>query len=432
MAEHHPLPALPPQHQQPSQQLYHDQAADSYNEPTHFPPYQQHYDQPPPVQPPPHVQAQTQAPAQKQPLSPQRRPRTFSFQSNKSHKSSGSHPKIDLHESHQEKEAKRLHSKADPTVAMSEAEPSAVQAMTKTSLAPLRAIQHKDTTGNPISEPDRSNPTRSRWERPLDTIRSFEAAIDGGYRDRDRRQSYRSDAESVATWNRRSSYYATSGPRHPHDSYSSGRPGSFRPESSQFEMGSNRQSYYDQQYHNGGGGGYYNGNIPYRQRVPRTQTDPHMNGYGRGDQNIYPLPNKDRSYETVTSAAGSGSSAEHAGYHTDPTSSDNSSIERAPAPKPEPVNDYGIGFNQGQSYQPPAFNLENGTPNGPQNGKGHAYSSVKQGPQVSDKGANVLRRPAAAPPQQQQQQQQQPPPQQRPEAPAKRKSWFSRRFSKAS
>ncbi|OBR15302.1 hypothetical protein CH63R_00482 [Colletotrichum higginsianum IMI 349063] len=429
MAEHHPLPALPPQHQQPNQQFYHDGAANSYNEPsTRFPSYQQPYDQPPRQQ----TQTQQIPPIQKQPQSPHRRPRTFSFQSNRSHKSSGSHHKIDLHESHQEKEAKRLHSKADPTVAMSEAEPSAVQAMTKSSLAPLRAIQHKDTTGNPISEPDRSNPTRSRWERPLDTIRSFEAAIDGGYRDRDRRQSYRSDAESVATWNRRSSYYATSGNRHPHDSYYGGRPGSFRPESTQIEMGSTRQSYYDQ-YHNGAGGGYYNGNIPYRQRVPRTQTDPHMNGYGRGDQTVYPLSNKDRSYETVTSAAGSGSSAEHAGYHTDPTSSDNSSIERAPAPRPEPVNDYGIGFSQGQSsYQPSAFSLDNGTPNG----KGPAHSSVKQGPQISGKGANVLRRPAAAPPQQQQQQQQQqpPPPQQPQERPesSKRKSWFSRRFSKAS
>ncbi|KAK2045079.1 hypothetical protein LZ31DRAFT_565484 [Colletotrichum somersetense] len=430
MAEHHPLPALPPQHQQPNQQFYHDQAiVDSYDEPAHNPPYQHHeYDQPRPAGPPTRTHPQTQGPAQKQQQSPRRRPRTFSFQSNKSHKSSGSH-KIDLHESHQEKEAKRLHSKADPTVAMSEAEPSAVQAMTKTSLAPLRAIQHKDTTGNPITEPDRSNPTRSRWERPLDTIRSFEAAIDGGYRDRDRRQSYRSDAESVATWNRRSSYYATSGPRHPHDSYYGGRPGSFRPESGQFEVASNRQSYYDP-YHNGGGGsggGYHNGNIPYRQRVPRTQADPHMNGYGRGDQHIYPLPNKDRSYETVTSAAGSGTSAEHAGYHTDPTSSDNSSIERASAPKPQPVNDYGNGFAQGQSSQPPAFNLENGTPNSPQNNQGHARSSVKQGPQISDKGANVLRRPVVAPPQQQQQQ-----PQQRPEPPVKRKSWFSRRFSKAS
>ncbi|CRK31071.1 hypothetical protein BN1708_018623, partial [Verticillium longisporum] len=66
-------------------------------------------------------------------------------------------------------------------MAISEAEPAAVQAMTKSSLAPLRAIQHRDSYGNAIADPDRSNPTRSRWERPLDTIRSFEAAIDGGY-----------------------------------------------------------------------------------------------------------------------------------------------------------------------------------------------------------------------------------------------------------
>ena len=32
-----------------------------------------------------------------------------------------------------------------------------------------------------IADPDRSNPTRPRFERPLDTIRSFEAAIDGKY-----------------------------------------------------------------------------------------------------------------------------------------------------------------------------------------------------------------------------------------------------------
>lgn len=32
-----------------------------------------------------------------------------------------------------------------------------------------------------VADPDRSNPTRPRLERPLDTIRSFEAAIDGKY-----------------------------------------------------------------------------------------------------------------------------------------------------------------------------------------------------------------------------------------------------------
>jgi hypothetical protein len=79
------------------------------------------------------------------------------------------------------------------------------------------------------AEPDRSNPTRNRWERPLDTIRSFEAAIDGGYSSRKsyiRSGSYTlptielelrdnmmidADSESVA-WgnNRRNSHYAGS------------------------------------------------------------------------------------------------------------------------------------------------------------------------------------------------------------------------------
>lgn len=32
-----------------------------------------------------------------------------------------------------------------------------------------------------LADPDLSNPTRPRLERPLDTIRSFEAAINGSY-----------------------------------------------------------------------------------------------------------------------------------------------------------------------------------------------------------------------------------------------------------
>jgi predicted secreted Zn-dependent protease len=81
--------------------------------------------------------------------------------------------------------------------------------MTASSLSPLRAIQHKDGYGNVIgtcfpfykmpmvavtytllslADPDLSNPTRNRWERPLDTIRSFEAAIEGDYA---RRSVYR-------------------------------------------------------------------------------------------------------------------------------------------------------------------------------------------------------------------------------------------------
>ncbi len=45
--------------------------------------------------------------------------------------------------------------------------------------------QIADVFGDTIAEPDISNPTRSRNERPLDTIRKFEYAISGdlGYRD---------------------------------------------------------------------------------------------------------------------------------------------------------------------------------------------------------------------------------------------------------
>jgi hypothetical protein len=69
---------------------------------------QQHYQQTAPVSP------------RKGSQNPPAHSRTFSFHSQKSHKSSGSK---DLQETHAEKEAKRLHSKADPTLAISEAEP---------------------------------------------------------------------------------------------------------------------------------------------------------------------------------------------------------------------------------------------------------------------------------------------------------------------
>jgi len=87
---------------------------------------------------------------------------------------------------------------------------AAVAASVKPSLASLRSTSHRDAFGNPIgmparllrrrpltdpcvpADPDRSNPTRSRWERPLDTIRSFEAAIDGGY---DRKSFIRSGTD---------------------------------------------------------------------------------------------------------------------------------------------------------------------------------------------------------------------------------------------
>ncbi|KAK5677686.1 hypothetical protein LTS10_009569 [Elasticomyces elasticus] len=62
----------------------------------------------------------------------------------------------------------------------------------QSTLTSLRDSQHKDVNGNPIVDPDLSNPTRPRLERPLDTIRSFEKAIDNGYK---RRSSYMASRE---------------------------------------------------------------------------------------------------------------------------------------------------------------------------------------------------------------------------------------------
>ncbi|EEP82782.1 predicted protein [Uncinocarpus reesii 1704] len=145
-----------------------------------------------------------------------RHSRMLSFTSNKSDKSSktsksrGSKIKVNLVESHKEKEANRVHTHADPTLAISELQPSAI-AQGKSNLESLRGIQHKDRFGNVINcllrypaEPDLSNPTRHRFERPLDTIRAFEAAVDGTYNSR--RLSYVRE-DSVNGQSRPTSYF---------------------------------------------------------------------------------------------------------------------------------------------------------------------------------------------------------------------------------
>ncbi|KAJ6150712.1 hypothetical protein N7470_007306 [Penicillium chermesinum] len=72
-----------------------------------------------------------------------------------------------------------LHTKADPNRALYEAQPMAFTNQPATiDSHSLRLMQHKDREGRIITDPDRSNPTRHRLERPLDTIRSFEAAIE--------------------------------------------------------------------------------------------------------------------------------------------------------------------------------------------------------------------------------------------------------------
>lgn len=357
----------------------------------------------------------------------------FSFLSDKGRKNSVTN-KIDLHETHAEKDSRRLHSKADPTLAMNEAEPSVEAVMTASSLSPLRSIQHKDAYGNVIADPDLSNPTRNRWERPLDTIRSFEAAIEGDYA---RRSMYRSDTDPSANFSRRNSYYRPNQPRFPQDSYYGSRAASFR-EGSQYEapgLASGRNSYYDNQNYNNNNGGYYTTSAgpsgynrnqggygrPSRERAPKMPSDSHLRSYGR-EQNVYPLPHKDRSYETVTSAAASGNS-DPAGYQTDPTSSDNSSIHRtSPAKRVnervnEHVNDYGIAFSQSQSYKAPALTVNLTPPSNGNNLPAPPNASYQNPlPTIPRKQVSTLKRQVST----------------TPSGGEKRKSWFARRFSKNS
>ena len=198
----------------------------------------------------------------------------------------------------------------------------------------------------------------------------------------------------------------------------------------------NRSSFYE-------GQNQYNGHGSVRQRQHRSQTDllhygqngqggynnyggQHTGGHGyNGRQSVYPLPHKDRSYETVTSAAASGGSADPAGYHTDPTSSDNSSIERrSPAKRQEPVNDYGIGFTQSQYSH--NGNLSVGLPQSnphPLPAPPQQHQQQQQFPRRlpavprKEVGSTLVRRQTAQPRQEAPQ-------------PEKRKSWLTRKFSK--
>lgn len=151
----HPLPA-PPQQQQGQQQYQQQQQHVAYQQPQ--------------------VQQQSQPPSAPPTQNPRevRKSRGFSFKSEKSHKSHKSGDSGHHHhnsETSAEKESKRLHSKADPTLAISEAEPglsfyynilidvtcwreyvAAVAQMMggDRALKPLSSIQHKDANGNPI------------------------------------------------------------------------------------------------------------------------------------------------------------------------------------------------------------------------------------------------------------------------------------------
>lgn len=361
----------------------------------------------------------------------QSRPRPKSSFSFHSQKSSGSGHKVNLHETHEEKQSHRLHSKADPSMAITEAEPSAVASGVKSSLAPIRAIQHLDNQGIPIADPDRSNPTRSRWERPLDTIRSFEAAIDGNYS----RKSYirTESADSGGNFNRRSSYFggtqvnSDERPRYAQNGYygGGGRSQSYRPESTYMDNRQNGMARPESYYAIGDNTGVpSNGYYPNRARYPRTASEPHYNN----GQGVFLGPGNQQSYETVTTASGSGSS-DPVGYSTDP-SSENSSMDRIPPPPQKDLAEtYGFnGFGGTPQYQPMGvgINEQYGSNGAQRQGNGYQSQAPPPLPRKESAGpprvpiklgatsgnAGVLTKDG------------------RPAAGEKRKSWFGKRFSK--
>ncbi|EFW14320.1 hypothetical protein D8B26_008186 [Coccidioides posadasii str. Silveira] len=243
--------------------------------------------------------------------------RMMSFTSNKSEKSSKTHksrdskPKVTLIESHREKEANRIHTHADPTRAISEAQPSAI-ALEKSNLESLRGIQHKDRFGNVITDPDLSNPTRHRFERPLDTIRAFEAAIDGTYNSR--RLSYARD-DSVNGQSRPTSYFGD--PRGnltlPTRGYSD-QNNHYNTRGFQ----SRRDSYVDA--YGDSGHNQYNSYHDAQPRRPRHAGRPHNDQWGPPQNGYVQQQGQYQSYDSG-SASGSGNhSMDHLAQSTDPSS----------------------------------------------------------------------------------------------------------------
>ncbi|KAJ4325842.1 hypothetical protein N0V94_000404 [Neodidymelliopsis sp. IMI 364377] len=268
---------------------------------------------------------------------PRTKSNTFSFRSQGSDDSPSS-PNSKKHSRKvSDSERRKTHydpsTKANPNAAMNEAQPIAA-ALEKPTLQSLRSFQHSDANGNLIAEPDLSNPTRSRWERPLDTIRSFEAAIDGEYR---RRASVmRSDQTDVMSnyggASRRSSYYGGGGPA---DRYSS---------NSYYGNQHGRQQAPRDSYDNGYGQGGPVGGPPRVRYGNRMQSDPGWGSQGgrmSNGQNVYgqtPPNGYQQSRDTVHTNGSNGSHSDGA-YGTDPNS-ENSSIERSMPVRP-PQNDMG-------------------------------------------------------------------------------------------
>ncbi|KAF2187814.1 hypothetical protein K469DRAFT_771322 [Zopfia rhizophila CBS 207.26] len=367
---------------------------------------------------------------------PQTRPRsksTFSFKSDKSH-SSIRQPKEPLRESAEEKRKSHLTSttKANPNAAMNEAQPIAA-ALEKPTLQSLRSFQHKDVDGQIIQEPDLSNPTRSRWERPLDTIRSFEAAIDNEYRRRAQPMRPESTVDAMSGYgSRRSSYYGVTDSLPGYDQNRYSQVGGYY---GSRQAAAARESWAENGY----------GHPRSRYNQQRMQSDPGWNRYGNNGHNVYPTQGYQQSRDTVNTGGSTGSQSEP--YSTDP-SSDNSSIERAtPVTKPDLGEQYGFsGFGGGPQFQGPILE-EYGNGSGPEYGRSQENGDASNGGYFQQYNGNSIPPPVPA--------KAGPPPPSKsnairlngapgqtpsggnagPNVPSrnnteKRKSWFKRRFSK--
>ncbi|GFF96527.1 uncharacterized protein YMR295C [Aspergillus udagawae] len=350
--------------------------------------------------------------APSQPVASPRPSRGFSFggRSDKSRRSSNAASnKISLRESSEEKHRRSLHTKADPTLAMNEAQPMAV-ALEQSTMGSLRAMQHKDRFGQIITDPDLSNPTRPRFERPLETIRAFEAAFEGTYSSRPVSWA-RTESPNGGEHNKRGSYYgepSRGNGYYPNRGYSDqsgyvNQRGTYsRPESYVDTYNGQPQDNGYYPYNQGGGR---------RARPnPRMYTD--QTGYSNGS-NGYAQHSYQKSFDNITAASGSGGSHTDAwGNSTDP-SSVNSSIDQlsqqlqlgqqgfnsqpnlngyAPAPSKAPVH----SFSQAPAFDPNAGGPVGGTP---------AATSVPNRRQLR-KSVNMS------------------------DTGDKRKSWFKRKFSK--
>jgi hypothetical protein len=266
----------------------------------------------------------------------------FSITSNKSDGTSKS-KEGKFRESHDQKNHLSDTTKANPNAAMNELQPMQQQLESAT-IGSLRGGQYTDVYGAPITDPDLSNPTRRRTERPLETIRSFEAAIDN------------SAPEGYDSNSRRSSSYWGGG----YDQAGAG---------SRFSQmgGSNVGGYYNHRgnrdsYADNGGRGRYN----------RQQSDSALNRYNHNAQGVYPTPHYGQSSATVNTGESSGSASDQWQQSTEP-SSESSSIDR------DAQHGYPPHGHPG-SRQPIAE--EGSYTYGNENGNGHYHNGYANGPPV--------------------------------------------------